>query len=105
MSLPIKWSKFTRENLDKFDPVYGVYELGDESGDVIYIGQGVLSERLWSHVKNKKKAHYFRCQKTGSKLRAEQRERAEINAYERKYSSLPVCNKRREYPPHADWWE
>jgi hypothetical protein len=51
-----------------------------------------------------KKTQYYRFQKTGSKQRAEQRERAEINKFERQYDVLPECNKRREYPPRP-WWE
>lgn len=109
MPLAVKWSKFTYENLEKVDPVYGVYELGDKDKNVIYIGQGVLSERLWSHKTSDKtcfkKARYFRFEKTGGKKRAEQRERAEMNAYEDQYGVLPKCNKRREYPPRLSWWE
>ena len=108
MPLAVKWSKFTYENLEKVDPFYGVYELGDKNKNVIYIGQGVLSERLWNHKKTDntclKKAHYFRFEKAGSKVRAEQRERAEMNAHECRYEVLPECNKRKEYPP-APWWE
>ena len=108
MPLAIRWSKFTEENLDRVDLVYGVYELGDKDKNIIYIGQGVLSERLWAHKTSGKpclkKARYFRFEKTGGKLRAEQRERAEMNSYEDQYGALPECNKRREYPP-APWWQ
>ena len=108
MPLAIRWSKFTKENLDRVDPVYGVYELGDKNKNVIYIGQGILSERLWAHKTSDrpcfKKARYYRFQKTGGKERAEQRERAEMNVYEDQYGVLPECNKRREYPS-APWWE
>lgn len=108
MPLAIRWSKFTEENLDRADPVYGVYELGDNDKNVIYIGQGVLSERLWAHKNSDKpcfqKARYFRFQKTGGKQRAEQRERAEMNAYLRRHDTLPRSNKRREYAP-VEWWE
>jgi len=108
MPLAIRWSKFTKENLDRVDPVYGVYELGDKDKNIIYIGQGVLSERLWAHKTSGKpcfkKARYFRFEKTGGKMRTEQRERAEMNSYEDQYDALPECNKRREYPP-GPWWE
>ena len=109
MPLAIKWSEFTEENLGRVDPVYGVYELGNKDKDVIYIGQGVLSERLWAHFNSDnpclQKAQYYRFEKTGSKLRAEQRERAEMNAYEKRHGTLPECNTRREYPPAPSWWE
>ena len=108
MPLPVKWSKFTYENLDSVNPVYGIYELGDKNKSIIYIGQGVLSERLWAHkTSNKpclKKTRYYRFEKTGGKERAEQRERAEMNKCERQYGVLPECNKRREHPPRP-WWE
>lgn len=104
MPLPTKWSKYSPESLDRVDPVYGVYELGDENKNIIYIGQGILSERLSAHMKTKGHARYFRFQKTGGKLRAEQRERAEMNAYLRRHDTLPRSNKRREYAP-VEWWE
>ena len=109
MPLAIKWSEFTEENLSRVDPVYGVYELGDKNKNIIYIGQGVLSERLWAHWRSDnpclQKTKYYRFEKTGGKLRAEQRERAEMNAYEKRHGKLPECSKRREYPPAPSWWE
>jgi len=104
----IKWSKFTCENLSKVDTVYGVYELGDNSKNIIYIGQGILRDRLLAHKISDepcfKKAKYYRFEKIGGKERAEQRERAEMNIYESEYGELPECNKRREYPPTPSWW-
>ena len=109
MPLAVKWSKFTDEYLERADPVYGVYELGDKDKNIIYIGQGILTERLWSHKKSHKtcfnKAQYYRFEKTGGKQRAEQRERAEMNQYERQHGNLPECNKRKEYPPPRPWWK
>ena len=108
MPLPVKWSKFTAEDLDRVDEVYGVYELGDKNKNVIYIGQGILRDRLFAHKTSdkpcSKKTQYYRFQKAGSKQRAEQRERAEMNKFERQYDVLPECNERREYPPRP-WWE
>lgn len=58
-----------------------------------------MSERLWAHKTSGKtcfkKVRYFHFEKTGGKERAEQRERAEINAYEDQYGILRECNKRR----------
>lgn len=102
MPLPVRWSRFTYDNLDRVDYVYGVYELADRNENIIYIGQGVLRDRLLFHKKGGdpciKRARYYRFEKTGSKLRAEQRERAEMNYYKRRHGELPVCNWRREYP-------
>jgi len=107
--LPVKWSKFTDEDFDRVDEVYGVYELGDKDKNVIYIGQGILRDRMLAHkASNKtcvKKTQYYRVEKTGGKKRAEQRERAEMNKYERQNDVLPECNKRKEYPPPRPWWE
>ena len=109
MPLAIRWSKFTYENLNRVDPVYGVYELGDKDKNIIYIGQGVLRDRLLVHkIGDKpcfKRARYYRFEKTGGKERAEQRERVEMNAYEKQHDGeLPPCNKRKEYPPAPSWW-
>lgn len=109
MPLAVKWSKFTFENLKRVDLVHGVYELGDKDKNVIYIGQGILTERLLAHKISRKacfrKAQYYRFEKTGGKERAEQRERAEMSQYERQYGNFPECNKRKEYPPPTSWWE
>jgi hypothetical protein len=102
MPLAVRWSKFTYENLDRVDAVYGVYELGDKDRNIIYIGHGVLRDRLFAHKISDdpcfKKARYYRFEKTGSKESAEQKESAEINAYEQQHGELPECNKRREHP-------
>jgi len=104
LPLPVKWSEFTYEDIDRVDEVYGVYELGDKDGEVIYIGHGILRDRLLAHLRGEnpcthKLAQYYRIEKTGSKTRAEQRERVEMNWYAKKHDGyLPLCNRRTEYP-------
>lgn len=79
-------------------PYHGVYELRDRLRNVIYIGHGVLSERLSAYLYSDdpciRSAYYFRYEKTGSKLGSEQRERALLRVHERKYGELPRCNQR-----------
>lgn len=102
MPLAIKWSKFTYQNLDRVDWIYGVYELGDRYKEIIYIGQGILRDRLLAHLRSEdpcfKKARYFRVEKTGGKFRAKQRERTELNKYADNHDDyLPECNRRMEF--------
>lgn len=104
MPLPVKWSKFTEKDMYRVDAVCGVYELGDADGEIIYVGHGVLRDRLLAHLRGEnpcthKLAEHYRIQKTGSKRRAEQRERAEMNWYAKRHDgNLPLCNRRTEYP-------
>ena len=90
-----KWSVLNQENMQKVPNVYGVYELADSKKNIICIGQGKLHERLAIHLSNFEDAKYFRLDRTGSKERAEQRERALLNEYERKHGCLPKYNKKR----------
>lgn len=100
LPLPRKWSKFSFENLAQVDNVYGIYELGNRLKKIIYIGRGLLLDRLFSHLIGSYRctanASFFRMQKTGGSLRAEQRERSQLNAYHRKHGRLPKCNIRIE---------
>lgn len=100
MLLPItkRWSRFDEETLGYVPSVYGVYELGNRLRNVIYIGSGVLNERLSSHFRSRnpclQKAYYFRYERTFSEARARSRERALLREYERTYEELPLCNER-----------
>lgn len=93
------WSNFTKAKVSLTTNGYGVYELGDTSKNVHYIGQGRIYPRLDSHfiagsdpIPGTK---YFRHDHTGSKERAEQRERALLRDYERAHGRLPKYNQRR----------
>lgn len=100
MPISKRWSHFTKENVTQEDNVFGVYELGDTNGEVVYIGEGRLRDRLLSHFPSGSDpipgTKYYRVEKTGSKLRAEQRERALLNDYAKKHNGrLPKYNQRR----------
>lgn len=98
MGILKRWSRFEEEKLEDILDVYGVYELGNRLRNVIYIGQGKLQSRLWDHFESDdpciSKAYWFRYDTTGSKLRAEQRERALMDEYWDEYGRYPECNKR-----------
>jgi len=37
MPIAKRWSSFTLNNVDRGGQIYGVYEIGDRDGEVIYI--------------------------------------------------------------------
>ncbi len=78
---------------------YGVYELGDSDGEIVYIGHGRIGNRLNDHFLRGRdpipRVSLYRFEITGSKERAEQRERAEIRAYMRNHDGeCPMYNER-----------
>ena len=98
MPLYKKWSAFNKENVLAETDAYGVYELGDRNGEIVYIGQGRISSRLNSHFLSGRhpipRTSLYRVEIIGSKKRAEQRERAEIRAYMRTHGTCPSYNDR-----------
>lgn len=93
MPLGIRWSYFNKENVSREGDNFGVYELGNDSG-ILYIGEGEVYSRLMSHFGKIVGASYYRVEYTGSKSRAQQRQNAELNAYQRTWGSLPRFNQR-----------
>lgn len=106
--------------IEQEDDYFGVYELADSDGDIVYIGQGRVRQRLSAHYRAaerlglvhksirrkigrphdgyigrpKRSIAFFRCEYVGSKERAEQRERAEQSAYMSQHGELPVyCDR------------
>ncbi len=103
MSITRRWSKFNQANIKKIPNVFGAYELADSSKIVIYIGNGQLFDQLQKHYLASKTedscfktTRQFRCEETGSKARAEQREHALKQEFERKYGRMPRCNQESE---------
>lgn len=98
MPLLKKWSDFKKYNIMAEPDSFGVYELGDVDGNVLYIGEGRIRSRLNSHFLIGKSpvpgAAKYRCEITGVKERAEQRERSEIRTYHRGHESCPPFNRR-----------
>ena len=99
MPLLIKWSAFDKNNVLAESNSYGIYEIGDNDGKIRYIGEGRLKDRLNSHFVGGEepipRSAKYRKEVTGSKQRAEERERAELRAYSRTHDgNLPPSNKR-----------
>lgn len=98
MPLAIRWSHYTKENVSRETDNFGVYELGNVNG-ILYIGEGHVRTRLLSHFPDGSEpvvgASFYRVEYTGSKLRATQRQNAELGAYKRKHGKYPPFNQRR----------
>ena len=98
MPLAIKWSAFNKNNVRRESDNYGVYELGDFD-DILYIGEGHVYTRLMSHFADGSDptpgVSSYRVEYTGSKLRAQQRQNAELASYYRKHERYPKYNRRR----------
>ncbi|MCK4444076.1 MAG: excinuclease ABC subunit C [Thermoplasmata archaeon] len=99
MAIPKKWTSFNKKNVSGVVNVYGAYELGDRSGEVIYIGEGRLRDRLMSHFSNGSDpipgTARYRYEQTSSKERAVSRQNALLREFKRKYGRLPFFNQRR----------
>lgn len=99
MPIQAKWSDFTKENINKEKDNFGIYELGDTNGDILYIGRGIVRNRLMSHFLNGNDpipgTAKYRTEYTGSELRCIQREKAELDAYYKKYGKYPKYNQKR----------
>ena len=98
MPLFQKWSHFDKEHVLSEPNSLGIYELGDSSGNILYIGEGRLHDRLNSHFINGGDpipgTSKYRAEITGSKERAEQRERAELRDYIKTHGNCPRFNDR-----------
>lgn len=98
MPLFQKWSHFDKEHVLNEPDSFGVYELGDGYGDIIYIGEGRVRDRLNSHFVNGRSpipgTAKYRAEITGSKERAEQRERRELRDYISTHGDCPRFNDR-----------
>ena len=98
MPLRKKTRPYTKENVSKVPNQYGVYEILDTKGNIRYIGHGSLRDRLNTHFIGDSNpvpgASKFRFETTGSKTRAEQRERAELMKHVKSKGKLPSSNKK-----------
>ena len=74
----------------------GVYELGIFGGDVVvYIGSGLIRDRLRAHAhSDEKQWQVYRCVVTNSRRRARQIERREQRRYVDRHDALPPYNER-----------
>lgn len=98
MPLFKKLSSFNKDNVLSETDAFGVYELADSGGEIVYIGHGRIRDRLNAHFLGGRhpipKVSLYRFEVTGSKQRAEERERAEIKDYFRTHGKCPSYNKR-----------
>lgn len=99
MAIAKKWSRYTKDDVRNVANVYGVYELADGAGNIVYIGEGKLRERLIAHLSIHSDptpgVSYFRYATTGSKRKAKQRQNALLSEFRRKYGRLPMYNQKR----------
>jgi len=93
-----KWSHFNLASVSRETDAYGVYELAAPSGQILYIGEGHVNARLLAHFINGRDpipgTSLYRVEYTGSKERAEQRERSELRDYIRSNGTCPRFNDR-----------
>lgn len=72
--------------------VVGVYELG-RGNHILYVGSGIIGQRLRQHLNNKKKEfQQYRCLTTRDRRRAVTIERREILAFRDTHDRLPKYN-------------
>jgi len=103
MPISKKWSYYTKDNVNREDDYFGVYEIGHiESGEVLYMGEGRVRSRLLAHLPDGTRYHEnvvgangYRCEYTGSKERAIQRQNALLRDFMNDYGELPKFNQRR----------
>lgn len=99
MAIAKKWPRYTKNTVRSVANVYGVYELADGSGNIVYIGEGKLRERLTAHLSIRSDpipgVSYLRYATTGSKRKAIQRQNALLSEFYRKYGRLPMYNQKR----------
>ena len=98
MPLEKKWSEFTKERVSWEDDHYGVYELANRNGDVLYIGEGRVRSRLLSHFPQGSDpipgVSYYRVEYTRSKDRCVSRQNALLAEYKRRHGKLPKYNQK-----------
>jgi hypothetical protein len=71
----------------------GVYELGWQNRLIVYIGQGIMRDRLREHARgSEKRFSVYRCWITNDRRRSKQIERREQRAFVRRHGRLPTYN-------------
>ena len=93
------WKVYLKLNIKDVGDVIGVYELSNSSWDMSkmkYIGHGKLRTELLRYLKEPytSTSTYFRYEALYSNQRAQERERALLREFKKKYGRLPECNER-----------
>lgn len=98
MPIAKRWSTFSLNNVSRVPNVYGAYELGNRDGEIIYIGEGRLQDRLRSHFSTGSSpvpgTAFFRYEQTGGKERAVGRQNALLRDFKRRWGRLPYYNQK-----------
>lgn len=100
MSIQKRWSRFTKQKLDEAPNVPGAYELGNQKGDVVYIGSGGGEEGVRGELKVRKRempssVKKFRFQPSIPKQDPKVLEQKYGEKYEKKHKgNLPPLQQR-----------
>ncbi|AHF80686.1 DUF7508 domain-containing protein [Thermococcus paralvinellae] len=91
--------RFTEKDIfEKVVNLYGVYELVDKEGNVLYIGVGNLTDALLTHLPSGSDpiigASYFSYEVTENIDKAEKMQKSLLDDYLRKYGELPRFNRK-----------
>ncbi|WP_436907772.1 DUF7508 domain-containing protein [Halosimplex marinum] len=86
-------TRFHRFRPDRPSSVIGVYELAWGDDAIVYIGSGVIRDRLRTHARDPSKHfHSYRCIVTNDRRRARQIERREQRKFRDRKDRLPKYN-------------
>jgi hypothetical protein len=100
-----RWVNYTEDNVSREKDRYGIYELGDSSGMILYIGEGIICSQLLSHLPTGSKpfprAERYRVEYASDKSQAVERLNRRFGEYLRlRDGEYPVYNrKRRDQSP------
>ena len=82
MPLQRQWKALSRRTVGSAPPRYGVYELGDDDGEVLEVGWGVLRDELKDALAYSagERVRWVECQTKAEarELAADHRERADL---------------------------
>lgn len=99
MPLRSEWRRFDKETTHREADRYGVYELGDSDGEILYIGWGQILTKLFTHMRDGQDPYpgvsLYRAEYAESILEAGQRHTRELEEFQRVNGYTPRFNRRR----------
>jgi predicted GIY-YIG superfamily endonuclease len=91
-----KWWTYALEVItyDRDDPA--VYELADDTKNIVYCGSGKLKTRLQDHLNKKESplAKYYRFEYLSTEAECKAREKELLTDYQKKNGKVPMYNER-----------
>ena len=96
MPLSAEWSPLIREWVEKENDCYGVYYLGNDSGDVLFIGVGHILTNLKSHIlgsESFENATRYCVEYAGNQVQARRLHESAIKEYVSLNGSVPIYNR------------